>query len=253
MPLRSSARAWTPSQRGETMAGMNAHACARRLGPPLALALCAVGCGAAPRPPVRAATPPPPSTRAGDAPPATGDADRLPWRVLVVTTGNLLLEGALQTAEELRIESASPDSAPARLRAGSFRVVVFDGVTEPLTAGVGAVYLHAEGENSPLDVDGAEVRDPRVDDVERGNPLLEGVGGLEDVAIESALRYRLRRGDRAIVSAAGVPLVIVGTRDGHRFVALAFDPRKSDLPLRASWPALLRNAALYCAGHMPAR
>jgi hypothetical protein len=55
------------------------------------------------------------------------------------------------------------------------------------------------------------------------------------------------------VSAAGVPLVVVGTRDGYRFVALAFDPRESDLPLRASWPALLRNAALYCAGHMPAR
>jgi hypothetical protein len=35
---------------------------------------------------------------------------------------------------------------------------------------------------------------------------------------------------------------VEGHREGHRFVALAFDVRQSDLPLRVAWPLFVLNA-----------
>jgi hypothetical protein len=47
-------------------------------------------------------------------------------------------------------------------------------------------------------------------------------------------------------------LVIAGERRGGRFVALSFDVRASDLPLRVSWPVLLINSIDWFAGEDPA-
>jgi len=37
-------------------------------------------------------------------------------------------------------------------------------------------------------------------------------------------------------------LFVIGERAGHRFAALGFDPRQSDIVLRVAWPLLLLNA-----------
>ena len=38
------------------------------------------------------------------------------------------------------------------------------------------------------------------------------------------------------------PILVTGTRGGYKFVAIGFDPRDSDLPLRIAWPLLLLNS-----------
>ena len=38
------------------------------------------------------------------------------------------------------------------------------------------------------------------------------------------------------------PILVAGQRGGFKFVALGFDPRDSDLPLRVAWPLFLLNS-----------
>jgi hypothetical protein len=62
----------------------------------------------------------------------------------------------------------------------------------------------------------------------------------------------MQPGDRALASSTMAPLLIAGERNGARFVALAFDIRNSDLPLRVSWPVLVINSVDWFAGEDPA-
>ncbi|HEY6475559.1 MAG TPA: hypothetical protein VI456_03205, partial [Polyangia bacterium] len=46
----------------------------------------------------------------------------------------------------------------------------------------------------------------------------------------------------------GLPLVVARARPGLRIAALAFDPRRSDLPMRPAFPLLIANALGWTAG-----
>ena len=64
---------------------------------------------------------------------------------------------------------------------------------------------------------------------------------LADVNIASALQVTLEREDRVVAGTDALPLIVEGRRNGQRFVALNFDPRRSDLVLRVAWPLFLLN------------
>jgi hypothetical protein len=162
-------------------------------------------------------------------------------RVLVVSDGNLYLEAALLLDEYLDVTEVTPDGY-GDADAIPHDVVVFDRVVPPHAPSVPALYLHpAPGEDrtGPLQVDGTLDR-PFFDRVDRDHPLTRWTA-LHDVNVAEALQTRLAPDDRAVAADRRGPLIVTGRREGHPFVALTFDPRQSDLPLRAAWPLLLLN------------
>jgi hypothetical protein len=60
--------------------------------------------------------------------------------------------------------------------------------------------------------------------------------------IAQARRLAVAPDDDVVVAALDAPLVVARSRPGLRVVALSFDPRRSDLPLRPAFPLLLGNA-----------
>ncbi len=68
---------------------------------------------------------------------------------------------------------------------------------------------------------------------------------LADLNIGEAHRLALGAGDEAVASALGAPLILTRARPDLRIVALAFDIRASDLPMRAAFPLLLGNAVAW--------
>jgi Ca-activated chloride channel family protein len=135
--------------------------------------------------------------------------------------------------------SAVPDPA-------AVDVAIFDGIVPEVAYAGPAIYLRPDartGGASPLVVTG-EVERPRFDVLEDDHPLLRWAS-LRNVNVARALSFELGEGDAVVAGDEGVPLLVVGEREGFRFVALSFDVRDSDLPLRIAWPVLLLDAIGY--------
>jgi hypothetical protein len=166
--------------------------------------------------------------------------DRRRARVLCVTRGNLYLQAALLLDEYLDVTETPPEAYPPQ---GRFDVVIFDDFVPASPPDAHAIYLHprpAPGRDGPLVVTGTIER-PLFEQLDRRHPLLRFTA-LRDVNVGEALAVTLAPGDERVAADPRGPLIVAGTRAGHRFVALTFDVRRSDLPLRVAWPLLLLNA-----------
>ncbi|MDB4983468.1 MAG: von Willebrand factor type [Myxococcales bacterium] len=170
-------------------------------------------------------------------------------RVLHVGARDLYLDGALLSlGDGIALERVSPESVERnRPRWRDYDAVLFDGVAPapPPTQGH-FLYLAPRGAGSPFPARGT-VAAPAISDVRRGHPLLRQVD-LADVNIAVADRLTLSAGDVAVAASFGVPLIVARERPGLRAVALAFDVRRSDLPMRPAFPLLLSNALSWLAG-----
>lgn len=181
-----------------------------------------------------------------DAQPADDRAyARLPERrrarIQAVTTANLYLSAALLLDEYLEVVEVTPEQYPAP---GRFDITIFDGWVPPSPPDTHAIYIHPalpEGAaHGPFVVKGTVPR-PYFDRIERDHPIVRFTA-LRDVNVAEALEVELRRGDRIVAGDARAPLIVTGTRNEKRMVALLFDVRRSDLPLRVAWPLLLLNS-----------
>jgi hypothetical protein len=161
-------------------------------------------------------------------------------RVLVVSPGNRYLEAALLLDENLEVRFQRPG---APIEPGSADVAVFDRALPPTPAALPALVLapFVASPAQPLPARGSQAR-PFVDRFDRDHPLLRGLS-LADVNISRAARTAPDKADRVLASsAAALPLIVEGERAGQRFLALTFDPRESDLPLRPAFPLLVLAA-----------
>ncbi len=162
-------------------------------------------------------------------------------RVLSVSRGNRYLEAALLLDESLEVSELAPEAYQG---SAGFDVAIFDGVLPARPPESAALYLGPPlaGEGAfPLARRGVLER-PFCDRVQESDALVQGLA-LYDANIARATRLALAPGDRALASTReGAPLIVEGARDGLPFVALAFDLRASDLPLRPAWPLLLLRA-----------
>ncbi len=169
-------------------------------------------------------------------------------RVLHVGARDLYLDGALLSlGDAVAIEHAAPEQAEAtRARWPAYDAVLFDGVAPAPAPTAGRfLYLGPRGEGSPFAARGV-VTAPVVSDTRRGHPLLREVD-LADLNVAESTRLALAPGDVAVASSFGAPLVVARERPGLRVAALAFDVRRSDLPLRPAFPLLLSNALTWLA------
>ena len=169
------------------------------------------------------------------------------WRILRIGDPDLFLEGALLSlGEGVEVHRrAARDLEASRDSWSRYDAVIFDGVTPAPTPTNGRFfYIDPHGAASPFPEHG-RLREPIISDTRKGHALLRHLS-LADVNIAEARRLALTPGDEAVVSSLGAPLIM--TRHARldagtdlRVVALAFDLRRSDLPMRAAFPLLLAN------------
>lgn len=136
-------------------------------------------------------------------------------------------------------------SAAGLAAAAAHDVVVVDGaVLPPGSLRPGAwVFLAPSGGELPFEL-AAPVERPLVWRALPGHPLALDLD-LADAWVLRATPLRPGPGLVAVATAgADQPVLAEGEREGVRYVALALDPAASDLPVRAAFPLLLRNAIL---------
>jgi Ca-activated chloride channel family protein len=159
-------------------------------------------------------------------------------RVQVVTTGNMFLEAALLLDEYLDVTTVDPAKYPAK---GAHDVTIFDGVTPSVAAGSGSLlYLNPTGTNVPFEVGALLDDEVGFDELDARSPLLRYTA-LSDVNIARAHVLKGDKDDKIVARSFKGPLLIQGRRAGVKFVALGFDVRESDFPLRIAWPLFLLN------------
>jgi hypothetical protein len=78
------------------------------------------------------------------------------------------------------------------------------------------------------------------DEIDAKSPLVR-YASLSDVNIARAHALTGDKDDRVIGKSHRGALLLQGRRNGTKFVALGFDVRESDLPMRVAWPLLLLN------------
>jgi hypothetical protein len=170
--------------------------------------------------------------------------ERIRRQVLVVRGrgGDLYLDGALLSfGDALAVRHADASQGEAlRAEWSRFDLVVFDEVAPaPPPAAGHYLYLDPSGPGSPWPERGVAL-DPVPTDADRRHPLLAQIS-LADLNIRQARRLVPAPGDQVVVASLGVPLVLARSRAGLRMVGVSFSVRRSDLPLRPSFPLLLAN------------
>lgn len=162
-------------------------------------------------------------------------------KVLVVTPGNTYLEAALLLDEYLDVSLVSPLDYATKVAPSGLKhdVVIFDGSTPAEMPRVNAIYLDPRGPGSPVKVEG-ELKGPGFDKIDRKHPIVRWTA-LDDVNIMRGHKLVAQPGDKVVGQSEQSPILVTGQRGGVKFVALGFDVRESDLPLRVAWPVLLLN------------
>jgi hypothetical protein len=162
-------------------------------------------------------------------------------KVLAVTEGNTYLEAALLLDEYLDVTDVTPAGYPAALAKGTWDAVIFDGATPAETPKANALYLDPRGPGSPVKV-GDPLKQPGFDKIDRKHPVVRFLA-LDDVNVSAGHKLVPGTGDKVLGASDGgaSPLLVAGSQGGYRFVALGFDVRDSDLPLRAAWPLFIIN------------
>lgn len=163
-------------------------------------------------------------------------------KVLVVSPGNTYLEAALLLDEYLDVQLASPREYAEKIAPSGQRhdVIIFDGATPADPPRAHAIYLDPRGPGSPVKVEN-ELKSPGFDKIERKHPIVRWTA-LDDVNIARGRKLVPQPGDKVVGASVDGPILVTGQRGGLKFVAMGFDVRDSDLPLRVAWPLLLLNS-----------
>jgi hypothetical protein len=164
-------------------------------------------------------------------------------KVLLVSDGDLFLEGALLLDENLAVTKVAKYDAAETAK---YDAVILDNVTPAEPPKTHALYINPQGASSPFAIQG-EVAAPVITESADKHPLLRWVT-FKDVNITRASRFVLEPGDVAIASALRVPIIAARDR-GRKVAAIGFALQKSDLPMRVAFPVLVVNAVDWFGGN----
>jgi hypothetical protein len=177
--------------------------------------------------------------------------ERRRLKVLLVSEGNLFLEGALLALggggdeQSLEYERVAP-----RAWAGPRRGVdltIFDSFTPPQPPATGSyLYVNPSGAGSPFPIRG-EVARPFLTELAANHPLTRWVT-LSDTNVARASVFALKAGDVAVASSFRQPVIAARRGPGGKVLAVGFDLRRSDLPMRPAFPLLLANVLDWFSG-----
>jgi Ca-activated chloride channel homolog len=163
--------------------------------------------------------------------------------VLIVDQGDPYLETALSYLPDVELFGVTPaEYGPASERKDGrpWDLVVFEDYL-PATLPKTPVLAIAPPRTSPLGEVSGTLKDPGIGTLDPDEPVLRFVD-LSTTHISQAAKLTTPSWARTIIPGPrGAPLLYSGTRDGINQAVLAFEPRRSDLPLQVAFPILLAN------------
>ena len=168
-------------------------------------------------------------------------SDRL-RRVLLVSAGDPYLETALSYLPNTELYGVDPSTYGPATHTEKFDLIVFDAWL-PATLPTNPILAIAPDRSTPLgDVTGT-LTGPSIGSLDPQEPILRYVD-LSTAHIAEARKLVLPEWARTVIPGpAGSPLLYAGDRAGLRTAVLAFEPRRSDLPLQVAFPILIANLA----------
>jgi Ca-activated chloride channel family protein len=167
--------------------------------------------------------------------------DRL-RRVLLVTDGDPYLETALTYLPNTELYGVTPAKYGPSTHPEKFDLIVFDAHL-PATLPATPILAIAPDRSSPLGDLAGTLKDPGIGSIDADEPILRYVD-LSTTHIAEAKKLVVPAWARTVIGGpAGAPLLYAGDRAGLRSAVLAFEPRRSDLPLQVAFPILIANLA----------
>jgi Ca-activated chloride channel family protein len=167
-------------------------------------------------------------------------------RILLISPGDPYLQAALTYLPNTELYGVKPtDVLPSTFvdkRDGSqlFDLIIVEGGV-PASLPPVPVLAIAPTATSPLAEVTGTLTSPGIAPIDQAEPVLRYVD-LSTTHIAEAQKLVLPDWARPIIRGPGdAPLLYAGVRAGIRTAVLAFDPRRSDLPLQVGFPILLSN------------
>jgi Ca-activated chloride channel homolog len=180
-------------------------------------------------------------------------------KVLMVTSDNLFLEGALLVYDNIDPMKVSPAEYAAKPSiADDMDVVIFDDYTPdslppPPTS---LLFFHPTGEHSPFAIrGGGDAQTPHITEIDEAHPVMRWIT-MSDVYMDRSEVFvpDSKKGESTLAFSVVDP-IIVAKRDGRRKIlafgfSLPSNGRESatDLPMRVAFPMLLVNTLDWFAG-----
>jgi hypothetical protein len=163
--------------------------------------------------------------------------------VLVVGEGDPYLETALSYLPDVELFGVTPaEYGPATERTDGrpWDLVIFEDYL-PASLPRTPILAIAPPRSSALGDVAGKLTNPGIGTLDPDEPVLRYVD-LSTTHISEAIKLATPIWARTIVPGPrGAPLLYAGSRDGINSAVLAFEPRRSDLPLQVAFPILLAN------------
>jgi VWA domain-containing protein/aerotolerance regulator-like protein len=193
-----------------------------------------------------------PAAAASGTPPDQLAADDRAWaivppdrprEILIVGEGDPFLETALSYLPNTRLFGIEPGKYPVgaqRTDGTDWDLIIFEDFVPAELPDV-ATLLVAPSKTSPLGTVRGTLDDPGIGSLSPDEPILRYVD-LTTTHVSEAVELDLPDWARSVIPGPkGAPLLYAGLRASIPSAVLAFEPRKSDLPLQVAFPILIAN------------